>query len=283
MELLTDLSIGVDGRAVRPFQDFIAKELFQVNEADACRRRPAPESEDNPWQFKSIRLDDHIKQTEQETAGKNKKKGHLAELIRVKDYFTLIRLGTAVHFNPLPDGVVDSDDRYPRILWDRKRIQPPRLVGGDYGDDLLAAGEIDMNLYLYYALMNLIAHLTASRHEENAKILSHHISLTSVGRQLVNEAIISMAGQKFVSPHMRKDKIAAGRKALEENKDKDGGTDELDSLNYGDQVDLVGFSSHLVLVLHAYLGQDPFTDDTRRPSVITQVAESGRRPSGAAS
>ena len=108
MELLTDLSIGVDGRAVRPFQDFIAKELFQVNEADACRRRPAPESEDNPWQFKSIRLDDHIKQTEQETAGKNKKKGHLAELIRVKDYFTLIRLGTAVHFNPLPDGIPSS-------------------------------------------------------------------------------------------------------------------------------------------------------------------------------
>jgi hypothetical protein len=130
VEVLTDLCIGADNKAVRIVQDTIARELLVINEPTAVRRRPEPECDENPWAKYKITVDDH----EKKLSGK---KRALADLFAEKDDFILLVLGTLAFFEPHDKELEESEGiKIPRVLWMQSRAQPPRFACGTYKDDV---------------------------------------------------------------------------------------------------------------------------------------------------
>ena len=256
VHVLTALCIGRDNRAVRVTQDFIAKELLKTNEAAASRRRPEPESYDNYWATHSI------------TAGNAEKtrKKTLQELFEEKDRFVLLSIGTCVFFDPHDPNVESNEGvKIPRVLWNQDRVQPPRYACGQHSDDVTqrVGDKVSLERFLYFALINLLAHLCADRHTANAELLSKYIPDAVVRSQLVQQETLMNGGLRFVPPG-----------ELLQNALLDPHVEPRD---LGDISDLAGLAAHTSLLLYAYLGQPPFSDEERRSTVIKSVYLDGQR------
>jgi hypothetical protein len=262
IELLTDLCISLDGRAVTAFQTFIANELFITNEASAVRRRPEPECSDNVWSKKKMTLHDH----EAENNRPGQKGKGLERLRGEKAAFTLLKLGTAIHFN-LADSLLEASSEdvvIPRVLWTQDRAQPPRFENGNYTDDVVSGGTgINQARMLYFALVNLIAHLAADRHTLNSKRTKDNIPHHVVRNQLIQQEVLGCAGLMFVPQNLRVAKMAAVK--INEARD------------LGDVSDLTALSAHVALLLHGFLGQRPFADEQKRSTIALKLYMDGTR------
>ena len=140
------------------------------------------------------------------------------------------------------------------------RVQPPRFEGRRYGQDnvLTAAGQkIRPTRFLYFSIVNLLAHLAADRNTKNYELLKSIIPANVVRNQLIQKEVLRNAGMMFVPPH-----LIPERKQLGQIKDP---------RDCGDLSDLAALSSHLALLLHGFLGQPPFADEKERSAIITQV------------
>lgn len=262
IELLTDLCISLDGRAVTAFQTFIANELFITNEASAVWRRPEPECSDNVWSKKKMTLQDH----EAENNRPGQKGKGLERLRGEKAAFTLLKLGTAIHFN-LADALAEASNEdvvIPRVLWTQDRAQPPRFENGNYTDDVVTGqGVINQARMLYFALVNLIAHLAADRHTLNSKRTKDNIPHHVVRNQLIQQEVLGCAGLMFVPQNLRAAKMAAAK--------------NMEARDLGDVSDLTALSAHVALLLHGFLGQRPFADEQKRSTIALKLYMDGTR------
>ncbi|CAJ1419383.1 unnamed protein product [Effrenium voratum] len=284
LELLTDLCIGPDGNAINEIQDFITRELIQTSEAMSIRRRPAPECWDNIWAKTSITVEDHQHartEIERRSGFVGSGKG-LQQLMSQKDEFTLLKLGTSIFFEPFDTALEqvqapETEDEQelgqivrnmvPRVLWMQQRAQPPRYEGRGYVqedlDFLQPNQKIQPCRFLYFALVNLLAHLTADRNTDNSLLLQGVIAPSVVRGQLIQREVLRNAGLAFCPTHLAEQRRHAG--FIRESRDA------------ADLSDLAALSSHTALLLHAFLGQPPFADEAVRSSVITQVYLDGTR------
>lgn len=264
VHVLTALCIGRDNRAVRVTQDFIAKELLKTNEAAASRRRPEPESYDNYWATHSITAQ-NTQNTQNNQNQNTVRKKSLVELFEEKDRFVLLAIGTCVFFDPHdPDLEAKEGVKIPRVLWNQDRAQPPRYACGQHSDDVTqrVGDKVSLERFLYFALINLLAHLCADRHTANAELLSKYITDNVVRSQLVQQETLMNAGLRFIPPG-----------ELLQNALSDP---HVEARDLGDISDLAGLAAHTSLLLYAYLGQPPFSDE-RRSTVIKSVYLDGRR------
>jgi len=270
MDLLSDLCIGPDGHAIPQIQEFIAQDLMKVSEANSIRRRPEPECSDNVWTKTKITVEQHT----QASIEIQRKGGYvgsgkgLAKLFAKKDEFTLLKLGTATFFDTFEDvldQITEEGDedsiQVPRVLWAQHRVQPPRFEGCRYGQDSFLMQQpgqkIHPSRFLYFSLVNLLGHLAADRNVENCAILHRAMPAGVARNQLIQKEVLRNAGQIFVPHHLYSEKKKRGE--IKEARDA------------GDLSDLAALSSHLALVVHAFLGQPPFTDEAHRSAVISQV------------
>ena len=263
VHVLTVLCIGRENRAVRVTQDFIAKELMVTNEAAASRRRPEPENHENYWATHAITTQSSGMAEKTPAASKRKT---LQQLFQEKDRFVLLSIGTSVFFDPHDPDLESSEGvKFPRVLWNQERVQPPRYAGGQHSDDVTqrVGDKVSLERFLYFALINLLAHLCADRHTLNAKLLSRYIPDPITRSQLVQQETLMNAGLRFVPPG-----------ELLQNALTDPNVEPRD---LGDISDLAGLSAHTALLLYAYLGQPPFSDEERRSTVIQSVYLDGRR------
>ncbi|CAE7569626.1 RYR1, partial [Symbiodinium sp. CCMP2456] len=284
LELLTDLCIGPDGSAINEIQDFITRELIQTSEAISIRRRPAPECWDNVWAKTRITVDDHLQaraEIERRSGFVGSGKG-LRQLMSQKDEFTLLKLGTSIFFDNFesaleevqaPEAEDEEDlaqqvrNMVPRVLWMQQRAQPPRYEGRGYFRDDLEFHQPNQMIqpcrFLYFALVNLLAHLTADRNMDNSQLLQGVIPPSVVRGQLIQREVLRNAGLVFCPSHLAERRRQQGQ--INESRDA------------ADLSDLAALSSHTALLLHAFLGQPPFADESVRSSVITQVYLDGTR------
>ena len=265
VHVLTALCIGRDNRAVRVTQDFIAKELLKTNEAAASRRRPEPESYDKYWATHSITAQ-NTQNTQNNQNQNTVRKKSLVELFEEKDRFVLLAIGTCVFFDPHdPDLEAKEGVKIPRVLWNQDRAQPPRYACGQHSDDVTqrVGDKVSLERFLYFALINLLAHLCADRHTANAELLSKYITDNVVRSQLVQQETLMNAGLRFIPPG-----------ELLQNALSDP---HVEARDLGDISDLAGLAAHTSLLLYAYLGQPPFSDEERRSTVIKSVYLDGRR------
>eukprot|EP00913_Durusdinium_trenchii_P025484 g23922.t1 len=284
LELLTDLCIGPDGNAINEIQDFITRELIQTSEALSIRRRPPPECSDNIWAKTSITVDDHMHaraEIERRTRFVGSGKG-LKQLMSQKDEFTLLKLGTSIFFNTFDNALEeaqapeaeDEDDlaqiirnMVPRVLWMQQRAQPPRYEGRGYVqedlDFLQPNQKIQPCRFLYFALVNLLAHLTADRNTDNSVLLQSVIPPSVVRGQLIQREVLRNAGLVFCPAYLAEQRRQQGQ--VKESRD------------VADLSDLAALSSHTALLLHGFLRQPPFADESIRSSVISQVYLDGTR------
>eukprot|EP00931_Biecheleriopsis_adriatica_P055980 TRINITY_DN33185_c0_g1_i1.p1 TRINITY_DN33185_c0_g1~~TRINITY_DN33185_c0_g1_i1.p1 ORF type:complete len:3737 (+),score=795.69 TRINITY_DN33185_c0_g1_i1:1026-12236(+) len=269
LRVLTDLCIGRDNRAVPIVQDLIAKELMITNEAAASRRRPEPECYDNHWSANAITVDTHLTKLKGADGKKSKQddKFGLKDLFKRKDDFVLLALGTLVFFDPHDHETEEAEGvKIPRVLWMQTRSQPPRFACGQHSDDVtqhVGVSHISLERFLYFAVVNLMAHLCADRHTANAMLLAKHIPESVVKAQLVHQETLLSAGTRFVPPgellqHALSDPHVEAR-------------------DLGDISDLAGLSAHTSLLLYGYLGQPPFTDEEKRTTIMKSVYLDGRR------
>jgi hypothetical protein len=196
VEVLTDLCIGSDNRAVKVVQDVIAYEMMMTNESTAVRRRPEPECFENPWEAKTITVD------ARQAKLVGKKRG-LAELFQAKDEFTLLRLGTIVFFDPHSRENEEAEGvKIPTVLWMQSRAQPTRFACGTYTDDVAqhVNDKISLQRFLYFTLVNLLAHLCADRHDVNSGMLREQVPHHVVKTQLIQQETLTNAGMRFVPP-----------------------------------------------------------------------------------
>ncbi|CAE7254332.1 RYR1 [Symbiodinium necroappetens] len=297
LELLTDLCIGRKLACFRSElapcndtatdytgQDFITRELIQTSEALSIRRRPAPECWDNVWAKTRVTVDDHLQaraEIERKSGFVGSGKG-LRQLMSQKDEFTLLKLGTSIFFDNFesaleqvqaPEAEDEEDlaqqvrNMVPRVLWMQQRAQPPRYEGRGYFRDDLEFHQPNQMIqpcrFLYFALVNLLAHLTADRNMDNSQLLQGVIPPSVVRGQLIQREVLRNAGLVFCPSHLAERRRQQGQ--IKESRDA------------GDLSDLAALSSHTALLLHAFLGQPPFADESVRSSVITQVYLDGTR------
>ena len=191
------------------------------------------------------------------------KKKSLQQLFDEKDRFVLLTIGTLVLFDP-HDPEMEAEGKIPRVLWNQDRVQPPRYACGQHSDDVTqhVGDNISLERFLYFALINLLAHLCADRNTRNAQLVSKYIPDSVVKSQLVQQETLLNAGLRFVPPDLL-------QYALSEP--------EVEARDLGDISDLAGLSAHASLLLYGYLGQPPFSDEETRSTIIKSVYLDGRR------
>ncbi|CAE8725672.1 unnamed protein product [Polarella glacialis] len=265
LKVLTDLCVGGANEAVPLVQNLIAKELLVTNEAAAARRRPEPECDENHWRKHIITVESHIKKIKGERGEKDSRRG-LSKLFLMKDQFVLLTLGTQAFFDPFDAELEEAEGvKLPRVLWNQNRVQPPRYACGQHGDDVTQhyADNIALERFLYFAIVNLMAHICADRNTDTAKLLAQYVPESTVKSQLVHYETLSNAGLRFAPKGILLDN------ALEHS--------DVEARDLGDISDLAALSAHTSLLLYAYLGQPPFNDEDSRSTIIKSVYLDGSR------